>query len=108
VTHLRRIMLEELQRRSYANSTARYHLRAVEQFARHFGKSPDNLGRPRPTAGQNARPDFDTRPVRTAGKTAASRCSHPLDPDRLFLRLPKLLRSWRRLRQGGRGRDEED
>jgi hypothetical protein len=39
VTHLRRIMLEELQRRSYADSTARYYLRAVEQFARHFGKS---------------------------------------------------------------------
>jgi len=44
VTHLRRIMLEELQRRNYADSTARYYLRAVEQFARHFGKSPDKLG----------------------------------------------------------------
>jgi site-specific recombinase XerD len=44
VTHLRRIMLEELQRRNYADSTARYYVRAVEQFARHFGKSPDKLG----------------------------------------------------------------
>jgi integrase/recombinase XerD len=41
---LRRIMLEELQRRKYADSTARYYLRAVERFARHFGKSPDKLG----------------------------------------------------------------
>ena len=37
-------MLEELQRRNYADSTARYYLRAVEQFARHFGRSPDKLG----------------------------------------------------------------
>lgn len=44
MTHLRRIMLEELQRRNYADSTARYYLRSVEQFARHFGKSPDKLG----------------------------------------------------------------
>ena len=44
MTHLRRIMLGELQRRNYADSTARYYVRAVEQFARHFGKSPDKLG----------------------------------------------------------------
>lgn len=29
MTHLRRIMLEELQRRNYSDSTARYYLRAV-------------------------------------------------------------------------------
>jgi hypothetical protein len=44
VTQLRRIMLEELQRLKYADSTARYYLRAVEKFARYFGKSPDKLG----------------------------------------------------------------
>ncbi len=37
-------MLEELQRRNDADSTGRYYLRAVEQFARHFTKSSDKLG----------------------------------------------------------------
>jgi site-specific recombinase XerD len=37
-------MLEELQRRNYSDSTIRYYLRAIEEFAHHFGKSPDKLG----------------------------------------------------------------
>jgi len=44
VTHLRKIMLEELQRRNYADTTIRRYLRFVERFAHHFGKSPDKLG----------------------------------------------------------------
>jgi integrase/recombinase XerD len=44
VTHLRKMMLEELQRRSYAENTIRHYLRAVEDFARRFRCSPDRLG----------------------------------------------------------------
>jgi len=45
VTHLRKIMLEELQRRNYAPTTVEYYVRAVERFAKHFGKPPDQLNR---------------------------------------------------------------
>lgn len=44
MTHLRQIMLEELERRNYAQSTIRAYIRAVEHFARHFHRSPDRLG----------------------------------------------------------------
>src|SRR5438445_5779409 len=38
------MMLEELQRRNYAQNTIRHYLREVEDFARHFNCSPDRLG----------------------------------------------------------------
>jgi integrase/recombinase XerD len=44
VTRLRKIMLEELQRRNYSAITTRNYLRVVTDFAKHFGKSPDKLG----------------------------------------------------------------
>lgn len=44
MTRLRRMMLEELQRRNYSEQTSRYYLQAVAAFARHFGRSPDKLG----------------------------------------------------------------
>src|SRR5262244_3452615 len=44
VTHLRKIMLEELQRRHYSEGTTHYYIRHVERFARHFNCSPDRLG----------------------------------------------------------------
>jgi integrase/recombinase XerD len=44
VTRLRKIMLEELQRRNYSAITTRNYLRVVADFAKHFGKSPDKLG----------------------------------------------------------------
>ena len=44
MTQLRRMMLEELQRRNYSKSTIRYYLQTVANFAQHFGRSPDKLG----------------------------------------------------------------
>jgi Phage integrase, N-terminal SAM-like domain len=44
VTHLRKIMLEELQRRNYAKDTTRFYIRTVEDFSRRFNQPPDRLG----------------------------------------------------------------
>ena len=44
MTHLRKMMLEELQRRNYAQHTTRSYIRTVEDFARRFHCSPDRLG----------------------------------------------------------------
>jgi len=44
VTRLRKMMLEELQRRNYSTITTRNYLRVVADFAKYFGKSPDKLG----------------------------------------------------------------
>ena len=44
MTRLRKMMLEELQRRNYSESTTRVYLRCVEQFAKRFGQPPDQLG----------------------------------------------------------------
>jgi site-specific recombinase XerD len=43
VSHCRRIMLEELQRRNFAPITVRSYLSAVERFARYFKCRPDRL-----------------------------------------------------------------
>ncbi len=44
MTHLRKIMLEELQRRHYSEATTQRHIRFIERFAQHFHCSPDRLG----------------------------------------------------------------
>jgi integrase/recombinase XerD len=44
VTRLRKMMLDELERRNYTQTTRRAYLLAVEQFAKHFHRSPDQLG----------------------------------------------------------------
>jgi integrase/recombinase XerD len=43
VTHLRQLMLEELRRRNYSESTARAYIRTVEHFAGHVYCPPDRL-----------------------------------------------------------------
>jgi integrase/recombinase XerD len=44
VNHLRQLMLDELQRRNYSQSTARTYIHAVEDFAKYFHRSPERLG----------------------------------------------------------------
>jgi integrase/recombinase XerD len=44
MTPLRQRLLEELQRRNYAPRTIASYVLQVAQFARHFGRSPDQLG----------------------------------------------------------------
>ncbi len=44
MTHLRKMMLEELQRRHYSEATTRRYIRFIERFAQHFHCSPDRLG----------------------------------------------------------------
>jgi len=44
VTQLRKLMLEELQRRNYSKTTMRTYLSVVRDFSKHFHKPPDQLG----------------------------------------------------------------
>jgi len=44
VTQLRKMMLEELQRRNYSQTTAKGYLKIVEAFAKYFHRAPDQLG----------------------------------------------------------------
>src|SRR5216683_5607182 len=44
MTRLRKMMLEDLQRRNYAETTIGSYIRIVEDFSRRFQHSPDRLG----------------------------------------------------------------
>jgi integrase/recombinase XerD len=44
VTHLRKMMLDELQRRNYAQSTVDAYISALREFAGYFKRPPDRLG----------------------------------------------------------------
>src|SRR5437870_8291531 len=43
MTRLRKMMLEELERRNYSEATTRCYIRTVEDFSRRFKRSPDCL-----------------------------------------------------------------
>jgi integrase/recombinase XerD len=45
MTHLRKMMLEELERRNYAQTTIDVYIQTVADFARYFKRPPDRLGR---------------------------------------------------------------
>ena len=44
MTYLWQMMLDELQRRNYSQSTVRSYIYAVEDFAKYFRRSPERLG----------------------------------------------------------------
>ena len=44
MTHLRQMMLDELQRRNYAQSTAEAYIHALKDFAAYYHRPPDRLG----------------------------------------------------------------
>ena len=44
MTQLRKMTLEELERRNYSQATARTYIGAIRRFAAHFHRSPDLLG----------------------------------------------------------------
>src|SRR5512135_1070839 len=44
MTRLRKMMLEEIERRNFSEATKVCYVRAVEDFARYFNRPPDQLG----------------------------------------------------------------
>ena len=44
MTRLRKMMLEELQRRNYAQTTVEAYIHALQDFAQYFHRPPDQLG----------------------------------------------------------------
>ena len=44
MTHLRKLMLEELERRNYSHETTRAYIHAMKDFSAYFKRPPDQLG----------------------------------------------------------------
>jgi hypothetical protein len=86
MTHLRKIMLEELQRRHYSEATTRYYIRAVERFIQRVRA---NL-RPEPLAERRRGALGRKLPTRTARPChSAERATSEATPLRLPLLLPR-------------------
>jgi len=87
VTHLRQLMLDELQRRNYSQSTARSYIFAVEDFAKYFHRSPERLG-PEHIRQYQAylfrEPSFLPEPSKAAPQrcvfSSSRRCAGPIFP----------------------------
>ncbi len=79
MTRLRKMMLEELERRNYAQGTTRCYLRTVSDFARYFNCPPDQLGpeasdtalrlfRPNPELDRNCPGSSDLQRIEPSGE----------------------------------------
>jgi hypothetical protein len=44
MTRLRKMVLDELERRNYSKATAHAYVGAIGRFAKYFHRSPDQLG----------------------------------------------------------------
>jgi len=74
VTHLRELMLQELQRRNYSQTTVTSYIKIVADFAKYFQRPPDQLGPDDIRAYQLHLPHQRKQGVRTVGtQTAALR-----------------------------------
>ena len=97
MTQLRKLMLEELERRNYSQATARAYVGAIRRFAEYFHRSPDQLG-----------PEHDPRIPTSPGRSVSftpntvvsrwPRCvSFPQGPEAALLaRRPALPQTLRR------------
>jgi len=76
VTHLRKMMLEELQRRHYSEATTQRYIRFIERFAQHFHCSPDRLGRQQPSV-------CPALPLHPDAQETLEHCRHSLSQEAL-------------------------
>jgi hypothetical protein len=75
MTHLRKMMLEELERRNYAQTTIHSYLRAVAEFSLYFHRPPNQLGP------DHIRPAAERRSTESVGQLVVRRGRSPDRPD---------------------------